>query len=454
MAIDIFLRTYAKDRTWAKYALQSLRKYATGFRQIIIGVPIGESQYLEGVEGEIVIEVKDHADGYLSQQYHKLTAYNYSDADYIMMWDSDLLCKEEITPDDYMINGKPVIYKTRYEKAGTAICWKEITEKALKTNVGWEFMRRHPNLYHRETLKNFSLYMQLLHNKTLEEYIMEQPYRKFSEFNALNAYCEMFESDKYVFIDTESIEMPPEKLRQFWSHGGISKSMGEINAILFPDFKKELLGLSQDALITDDILSGLNIPYKYTMLGLARLKNIEELLEKTKDVEGSVIETGVWKGGACMLIKHTLNKLKSDKKLYVADSFEGLPHPDEKYPSDEGDTHWDVPMLKVSEEEVRANFERYGLLDENVIFVKGWFEDTLHKIDAKFSLIRLDGDMYSSSIQALEALYPKLVSGGVIIIDDYALKGCREAVDYYRATNGITGNVNIIDWTGIWWTKQ
>ena len=232
MTVDIFLRSYRKDFQFLKYALQSIHKYATGFRDIIVAVPIGEAQYLEGITTEKVIEVESWEDDYLCQQYHKLTAYKYSNADRFLMWDSDLFAKEPITPDDYAVDGKPIIYKTKYELAGTAICWQPITEKALAKKVEWEFMRRHGLNFHRETLKSFGLYMELLHGKTLKEYIKEQPYRQFSEFNVIGAYCDKFESDKYTFIDTQSVEMPPEKLRQFWSWGTVEKNMDEINAIL------------------------------------------------------------------------------------------------------------------------------------------------------------------------------------------------------------------------------
>ena len=145
-----------------------------------------------------------------------------------------------------------------------------------------------------------------------------------------------------------------------------------------------------------------------------------------------------------------------DRRVFVADSFEGLPKPDVvKYPSDKGDTFHRCRFLSVSKEEVEKNFEKYGLLDKQVVFLKGWFKDTLPSAPIeKLSILRLDGDMYESTTDALNNLYPKLSDGGFCIIDDYyAVKGCKKAVDDYRAKNQINDEMKVIDWSGIYWRK-
>jgi O-methyltransferase len=125
----------------------------------------------------------------------------------------------------------------------------------------------------------------------------------------------------------------------------------------------------------------------------------------------------------------------------VADSFEGLPRPDEqRYPADAGDTFWTQDWFIASVEEVSANFARYGLLDERVRFLKGWFKDTLPAAPIeRLALIRIDGDMYESTMDVLQHLYPKLSPGGFAIVDDYgSVPGCKAAVDDYRREHGIT----------------
>jgi predicted O-methyltransferase YrrM len=112
--------------------------------------------------------------------------------------------------------------------------------------------------------------------------------------------------------------------------------------------------------------------------------------------------------------------------------------------------------LAVSLGEVKANFDCYDLLDEQVVFVQGFFSDTLPSLNAgPFALIRLDGDMYESTYVALDALYPKLSPGGFIIIDDYgAIEQCRQAVTDYRAKFDIAAPMQQVDWTAVYWQKS
>ena len=109
--------------------------------------------------------------------------------------------------------------------------------------------------------------------------------------------------------------------------------------------------------------------------------------------------------------------------------------------------------LAVSLEQVRANFAEYGLLDEKVRFLEGWFEDTLPTAPiARLAILRLDGDLYKSTMDTLQHLYPKLSAGGYVIIDDYwAIAACREAVTDYRQQQGITEPIRRMDWTGVYW---
>ena len=146
-----------------------------------------------------------------------------------------------------------------------------------------------------------------------------------------------------------------------------------------------------------------------------------------------------------------------DRRVVVADSFEGLPPPNiDRFPQDAELTLHLVPELAISLEEVKSNFARYGLLDEQVVFVKGFFSQTLPALDAgPFSLIRLDGDMYESTMDALIHLYPKLSTGGFCIVDDYGcIPACRRAVRDYRASQAITEPIAMIDWTGAFWRKD
>lgn len=200
--------------------------------------------------------------------------------------------------------------------------------------------------------------------------------------------------------------------------------------------------------------------YADTMIGLKRLNNIESCFnEIIKDnVQGDFIETGVWRGGATIFMKAllTISNIQ-DRVVWVADSFEGLPAPNEKkYKSDKGDLHHTMKELAISLDIVKNNFSKYGMLDENVRFLKGWFKDTLPNAPIKsLSLLRLDGDMYESTMDALVNLYPKLSKGGFIIVDDWgAVEGCKQAVIDYREKNNINEEIKTIDWAGIYWRKE
>ncbi len=104
-------------------------------------------------------------------------------------------------------------------------------------------------------------------------------------------------------------------------------------------------------------------------------------------------------------------------------------------------------------ERVQENFRRFGLLDEQVRFLKGWFHETLPAAPIeRLAILRLDGDMYSSTRDALNALCHKVSPGGFVIVDDYyAWEGCRNAVDEFRAANGIKAPIVQVDWAGAYW---
>lgn len=221
--------------------------------------------------------------------------------------------------------------------------------------------------------------------------------------------------------------------------------------------KLELMGLPPDTALTEDQKwFGIEFnPKSLTMVSKLRLDNLEALIHKVvnNDIEGDLIETGVWRGGCSILISKVLTMLGSDKKVFAADSFKGLPPPNERYIHDDGDYHHKLDYLAVDLETVYDNFVRFEC-EPNYYFVEGWFKDTLHKLDNKFSLIRLDGDMYESTINALDALYPKLSIGGYCIIDDYrGVPNCPFAVNYYRDKFNITDKMIEIDNTAVYWQK-
>jgi O-methyltransferase len=185
----------------------------------------------------------------------------------------------------------------------------------------------------------------------------------------------------------------------------------------------------------------------HSMVGLHRLDNIQACAETVlrDGIPGDFIETGVWRGGSTIFMRALLRVHGvTDRTVWVADSFAGLPPPDEKkYPADTGSKFHEYEILAVSLDQVQRNFAAYGLLDDQVRFLQGWFRDTLPTAPIeRLALLRLDGDMYESTMDALTALYPKLSPGGFCIIDDYhAVPACAKAVEDYRNRHGITERV-------------
>jgi len=196
-----------------------------------------------------------------------------------------------------------------------------------------------------------------------------------------------------------------------------------------------------------------------TMIGLKRLANLRDCTEKVlaDGVPGDLIETGAWRGGATIYMRAILAAHGvTDRKVWVADSFEGLPPYDGRFDADAGDQHHTRDELAVSVDDVKENFQRYDLLDDQVQFLVGWFSETLPSAPIDhLSVLRLDGDMYASTTDALDSLYDKVSPGGFVIVDDYgAVPASARAIHDFRGSRGITDPLETIDWAGVYWRKS
>lgn len=237
----------------------------------------------------------------------------------------------------------------------------------------------------------------------------------------------------------------PELVRK-WKHTGEFPSEAEIDRIVStPMDNRRLEGLDwpEDA---------------YTMIGLKRMDNLHKMLDYVREnnIEGDLIETGVWRGGATIFMKLYCNLYGMDKKVFVCDSFAGLPAPSGKFPQDNGDIHHTFTQLAISLETVKKNFADMRCLDENVIFIKGFFSQTLPNNEqiGKLGILRMDGDMYESTYDVFHSCYHKLVDKGVCIIDDYCLNGAKVCVHDFRKEKNITDNIITIDKCGVYWIKN
>ena len=272
--------------------------------------------------------------------------------------------------------------------------------------------------------------------------------------NLKNQYLDLL---KKTLIDFNRIEMK-EYFPVYGDYNLRARILGTVNSMLS---SRNLVICKQSRYTKEDRIEGRDLPlYADTMIGLKRLENIEFCFNEIikNKIEGDFIETGVWRGGATIFMKALLDlEGITNRKVWIADSFEGLPKPNaEKYEADKDDKLYKYDSLRISEEVVRQNFIKYNLLDNNVKFLKGWFKDTLPVAPIeKLALLRLDGDMYESTMDGLVNLYPKLSKGGYIIVDDYnAIEGCKKAITDYRNKHNITSEIFTIDWAGIYWKKE
>lgn len=198
-----------------------------------------------------------------------------------------------------------------------------------------------------------------------------------------------------------------------------------------------------------------------TMIGIERLSNIKQCVTDIlrEKIPGDLVEAGVWRGGASIFMRAILKAYgDGTRNVWVVDSFAGLPVADgEKFPADAQDKLSEYnSYLGVPLDVVKHNFNRYGLLDGQVRFLPGWFRDSLPNAPIQqIAVLRLDGDMYESTIDILEHLYGKVSRGGYVIVDDYgALPNCRAAVSDFRERRRISDEIQLIDWTGAYWRKS
>lgn len=204
--------------------------------------------------------------------------------------------------------------------------------------------------------------------------------------------------------------------------------------------------------ISDSEVSVLRQFSPFTMTSVERQWALVKAVKyvDAEKIPGDFVECGVWRGGNVMIAKTLSKGSPVSRKFYLFDTFAGMSAPTD---ADKSHTGHDasvtfkervkadhVDWVYASLEDVRANFQNAGLIDESVVFVKGKVEDTLKEsrnLPDKISILRLDTDFYESTRAELEILYPRLQSGGILIVDDYGhWRGARQAVDeYFKDSN-------------------
>ena len=198
----------------------------------------------------------------------------------------------------------------------------------------------------------------------------------------------------------------------------------------------------------------------YTMTSPERIVSLIRAINYVEEnnIQGSIVECGVWKGGSMMAALLAMKEQR--RKIYLYDTFEGMSEPtkdDESYKNESAkeaflnkDDYWKRIECYSTLKEVEHNIYSLGYPKNEINFIQGKVEETIPgTIPEKIAVLRLDTDWYESTMHEMVHLFPKLVQGGVIIIDDYGhWKGCKKAVDEYVSENNIKLLLNRIDYTG------
>jgi len=179
---------------------------------------------------------------------------------------------------------------------------------------------------------------------------------------------------------------------------------------------------------------------------------------------GDVVETGVYTGGTAAIIMRVLMEYdECNRKFFAFDSFQGLPQ------LDRADTatgqvyergHGLPGDFAASREDFEANLKHLSAWDDRIRVTKGWFNESIPTVSIeKIAFLRLDGDLYASTITVLRLLYHRVMSGGIVYVDDYgSFAGCKAAVDEFRSEHGIESPMHEVDEGGrrfeaVWWRK-
>ena len=207
----------------------------------------------------------------------------------------------------------------------------------------------------------------------------------------------------------------------------------------------------------------------YTMVGrtgLLATYDVASEIEKS-NIGGCFVECGVARGGCSALMAIVANENKSGRKMWVFDSFEGLPEPTNEDKHEEPIKHKpkDKSASLVSpgyclgtyEEVEKLLFSKLHLSKNNVLIVKGWFQDTLPEYKDKIgaiAVLRIDADWYKSTKCCLENLYNNVIAGGCIIIDDYtSVIGCKKATDEFLKNKKLNVKLSFDDRGGCYFVK-
>jgi hypothetical protein len=240
LTCDIFIKSFPGDYEWLEYCLRSIAKFATGFRNVVVIVPKmsmdgGIWPPGMGTVSVRIIDVEEPQNGYLFQQVCKLNADKYTDADFVLFMDSDCIFTRPVTPETFMRDGKIMWLMTPMDKAreDQRAAWISVMTKWMNKAPEYEFMHRHPFMFPRWFFEKIRGFCASQHSQALDNYILKQPGRAFSEFNCAGFLAYEHFRDRFEWINTATDQVPPATVLQNWSPAGLTEATkAELEAIL------------------------------------------------------------------------------------------------------------------------------------------------------------------------------------------------------------------------------
>lgn len=231
MTHQVLIASYERDFIWLRHCLRSLKRFSVGFLPPVISTSTadrdGARRILDEVFPEATVVVRDFEQGNLRAQMSMMEGdIHCPKADFTFLVGSDCVFWAEFRPDQYFLDGKPLMLYTSYSAVGS-VPWRGGTEDALRFPVQHEFMRRLPLVYPRELFPLCRRHIEAVHHRPFQDYVRTRiGSGGFSESNIMGAFAFKYLPHLYTWMLTDHGYPPqPHPLCQMWSHGGLDRPM-------------------------------------------------------------------------------------------------------------------------------------------------------------------------------------------------------------------------------------
>jgi hypothetical protein len=221
---DIVIKSYPRDGAWLQFCLKSIQKYAKGFNDILVLWPRSGGTLPLTKEKVVYLDCEEN---YMTQQIAKLNADLHTQADFILHFDSDCVFTKTVTPETFMVNTKPRWLFTQWGglEPKDKLAWYHVMARCLQESPPAEFMRKSCIIVPRWAYAAFRGFIQTTHGCSMEDYILRQSGREFSEFNCLGFYLWLHHREEIEWHDTELSGVPNYGDIQHWSYAGITPNV-------------------------------------------------------------------------------------------------------------------------------------------------------------------------------------------------------------------------------------